>query len=612
MNFLKPSFSNALNSPSLRRKKSSLVGGRRNGGGRVAGKSWQGLVRIFLVWLVLVGGMVALGFRLYDLQILKGEEYRQKAVLQQQFNLRPYVPRRSIIDANNNVVATDQLIYELYIHPIMLTESIEEMAARLVDVFPDKNVNDFIQLLNTRNTGVLISRALTENQAEKVRSWSLGGVDLEKRYARFYPQDHLLADVLGYVDGDHQGQAGLEYSNSDLLERDLSSPEIRAMVQVKKNARGQILPVTLPEGVARLDDLSLKLTVDSRLQRAVRDRLRVQMDQFKAKKGAVIVLDAQTGGILALACEPTYNPNRYFLYDFALFKNWSVTDTYEPGSTFKPINVAIALDEGVVTPTSYVSDPAQVTIDGWPIANASRTGLGTVSLTRAMDVSSNTAMIDIMRRMTRSRYYERLEALGINERMGLDLPFEGVGFLKSKEVFTARDIEMAVSSFGQGLSLTPMKLAQLHGAIANGGKLITPHVVEGLVDAQGEIKVYPDIEETQVFQESSADAVVKMMESVVKNGTGAAAHIDGYNIGGKTGTAQKHDGRGRYSATARITSFVSIFPTDDPRYVVLAVIDEPQGDSLFGSTVAAPVVKDVMKSLISLKGIPPSHVSSNN
>lgn len=607
MNFLKPNCSNALNSPSLRRKKPSGVNRRSTRGKIVAGKSLGGLIRIFLVWLVLVGGMVGLGFRLYHLQIVKGEEYKERAELQQQLNLRPYVPRRSIIDAQNNVVATDQLIYELYVHPVMLTEGIEAMATKLGEVFPEQNVNDLIELLNSRDTGVLVSRALTENQAEKIRAWNLGGVDLEKRYARFYPQDELMADVLGYVDGEHEGQAGLEYSSKELLERDLSDPEIRAMVQVKKNALGQIIPATLPEGVARLDDLSLKLTMDSRLQRAVRDRLRIQMDEFKAKKGAVIVLDAQTGGILALACEPTYNPNRYFLYDFALFKNWSVTDTYEPGSTFKPINVAIALDEEVVTPNSYVADGSQVTIDGWPISNASGTGLGTVTITKAMEVSSNTAMIDIMGRIPKSRYYERLEDLGLNEPMGLDLPFEGVGFLKSEEIFTARDIEMAVSSFGQGLSLTPMKLVQLHGAIANGGKLITPHVIEGLVDAQGEIQVYPDIEQTQIFKESSADAVVKMMESVVKNGTGAAADIEGYNIGGKTGTAQKHDGQGRYSATAKITSFVSIFPTDNPRYVVLAVIDEPQGDNTFGSTVAAPVVKDVMKSLISLKGIPPSY-----
>ncbi|MBE9223268.1 penicillin-binding protein 2 [Cyanobacterium stanieri LEGE 03274] len=606
MKFLKPTFLNALDSYSLRKKNSGKVKPRVRRGSSTVTKSWGNIARILLVWLVLMSGIIALSYRLYHLQIVQGEKYFNRAQAQQQTNLRPYVPRRSIMDANGNVVAADQLVYDVYAHRILLGESVENVARALVEVIPNGDLNDLIQKINGQETGVLIARGLSEGEADRIEALDIVGVDLDQRYDRYYPQDDLLADILGYVDMDHNGQAGIEYSGEDLLERDLFSPEVRSMLRVRRNAHGAIIPASLPEKATDLDDLSLKLTVDLRLQRAVRDRLRVQMEQFKAKKGAVIVLDAQTGGILALACEPTYNPNRYFNYDFALFKNWSVTDTYEPGSTFKPINVAIALDEGVINPNSYVSDPAQVTIDGWPIANASRTGLGTVTITKALDVSSNTAMIDMMRRIPRERYFQRLEELGINRPMGLDLPFEGVGFLKSKQVFTARDIEMAVSSFGQGLSLTPMKLVQIHGAIANGGKLITPHVVEGLVDANGDIQVLPDIQETQVFKESSADAVVKMMESVVENGTGAVAKIENYNIGGKTGTAQKHDGQGRYSPTARITSFVSILPTDNPRYVVLAVIDEPQGDSLFGSTVAGPIVKDVIQSLIRLKGIPPS------
>jgi cell division protein FtsI (penicillin-binding protein 3) len=211
-----------------------------------------------------------------------------------------------------------------------------------------------------------------------------------------------------------------------------------------------------------------------------------------------------------------------------------------------------------------------------------------------------------MQKISRLKYYQRLEELGLNRLMGLDLPFEATGYLKPKEIFTARNIEPAVSAFGQGFSLTPLKLVQLHAALANGGKLVTPHVVQGLVNAEGKLESVPKRESKQIFQESSANSVVKMMRSVVDNGTGKVAQIDGYPIGGKTGTAQKHDGRGRYQANAKITSFISILPTDEPRYVVFAVVDEPKGANTYGSTVAAPVVKEVMNAIIRLKGIPPS------
>jgi cell division protein FtsI (penicillin-binding protein 3) len=489
----------------------------------------------------------------------------------------------------------------------MLSESKDIVAEKIADILVDRDKNEILKLLNSRDSGVLLGKTITEDQGNKIRALGLEGIDLERRYARFYPQGELIADIIGYVDTEHAGQAGIEHSQEKLLERDLSTIQMTSFVKVKKDGQGAIIPSSLPQGVVELDDLQLKLSLDLRLQRATRDALKNQLKNFKAKRGAVIVMDVHTGAIVALACEPTYNPNEYSLYDFALYKNWAVTDSYEPGSTFKPINVAIALDEGVITDQSQVLDAASTVIDGWPIANASKTGKGWVSITKAMEVSSNTAMIHIIKKISRAKYYQRLEELGMNRLMGLDLPFEATGYLKPKEIFTARDIEPAVSSFGQGLSLTPLKLAQLHAAIANGGKLVTPHVIEGLVNAQGELETIPKLETKQVFSESSAKSVTKMMESVVANGTGAAAHIDGYHIGGKTGTAQKHDGRGRYQANAKITSFISILPTNDPQYVVLAVVDEPQGANTYGSTVAAPIVKEVMNAIIRIKGIPPSY-----
>jgi cell division protein FtsI (penicillin-binding protein 3) len=577
---------------------------------KLARKNYQVLVRFTLIWLVLIAGAGALGWRLHRLQIERGEELKEKAERQQTYNFRPYIPRRSIVDAYDNVIATDKVVYSFYIHPSMLSQPRELVVEKLAEIFPDKQKNEIIKQLNSRETGVLFAKTISEEQAERIRNLKWDGIDLESRYARFYPQDQLVADVIGYVDTDHRGQAGLEHSQEKLIERDLSTVEIKSMLQVRKNGNGEIIPAQLPPGLVELDDLKLKLTLDLRLQRSVRDSLAQQVKHYQAKRGTAIVMDVNTGAILALVCYPTYDPNQYYNFDFALYKNWAVADTYEPGSTFKPLNIAIALDAGVIEPYTRVNDTGHIVIDRWPISNAMKTGAGWINITQVLEKSSNVGMIQIMRRMDKNKYYDHLQALGLGGKMKIDLPFEASGYLKGREIFTARAIEPAVSSFGQGLSLTPLKLVQLHAALANGGKLVTPHVVEGLVNAQGEIKAPSPVAKNpspMVFSTESAHDVVKMMESVVANGTGKVAHIDGYHIGGKTGTAQKHNDRGGYMANAKITSFVGILPTNQPRYVILVAVDEPKGANTYGSTVAAPVVKEIMKSIISLTGLPPSY-----
>lgn len=556
-------------------------------------------VRLLLVWGALIAGALGLGWKLYQLQIVEAPTLQKKARQQQMVNLRPYIPRRPIVDIQNNVIATDELAYTLFVHPIMFKLSREDIAAKLADILENKTPQELLKQFNQRKTGVRIVSGLTEAKASKITNLSLDGVELIQQYNRLYPQREVAADVIGYVDQDHHGQAGVERSQRNLLERDLLNFNIR------RNGKGVYMPAYLPDELLKLDDLQVQLTLDMRLQRAARAALKEQLKKFNAHRGAVIIMDAQDGSILTLACEPTFNPNEYFKYNVELFKNWTASDLYEPGSTFKPINIAIALDAGVIKPNDSIFDSGVVTVDGWQIYNSTKRGNGSINIAEVLQTSSNVGMIQIMQRLNKHLYYSQLTKLGLSEKLGLDLPGDAAGHLKSKEEFVSKSIEAATTAFGQGFSLTPMKLVQLHGAIANGGKLVTPHVVKGLVDPQGNLHWQPKLKTKSVFSPQTSKTVLEMMETVVTEGTGKVAQIPGYRIGGKTGTAQKASPTGGYMSNAKITSFVAILPVDSPRYVVLAVVDEPKGGNVFGSTVAAPIVKSVMEALISLQGIPP-------
>jgi cell division protein FtsI (penicillin-binding protein 3) len=357
------------------------------------------------------------------------------------------------------------------------------------------------------------------------------------------------------------------------------------------------------------DDLRLQLTIDLRLQQLARNALKKQMKEYKAKRGTVIVMDVRDGAIATLVSEPTYNPNTYYKYDVGLFKNWAITDLYEPGSTFKPINIALALDAKVISPHDVFNDTGEIKIGDAIVRNHDfdkKGARGDLTLAEILQYSSNIGMIKIMSRMDPADYYRDLRKLGIEENLDFDIPGYTPGRLKNEVEFTVRAIEPATTAFGQGFSLTPLKLIQLHAAIANQGNLVTPHVVRGLSDYQGYLHYSLPTSSKKIFSSQTAQAVLEMMEEVVEDGSGVATKIPGYRIAGKTGTSQKAVTEGGYDETAKITSFVGIFPSDKPRYAILAVVDEPHGEYTFGSTVAAPIVRSVIEGIISIEGIPPS------
>lgn len=559
--------------------------------------------RLFIVWGILLAGMLGLMLKLYLLQVVQAKDLQVKAQQQQSVSIDPFVPRRKILDRNGNVIALDQPVYRLFAHPQLFKESKAEVAEKLA-IALERSPGELLDKFNQKESGILITDQIGESVANKVKQLFLDGLELSQYQRRFYPQEKLFADVVGYVDLEGKGQAGVEYSQEKLLDRSLSRQVLT------RSGEGWIADL-VPDNFLKLDDLTIKLTLDSRLQRAVRDALAKKIKETKAKRGTVIVMDATDGSLLSLVCEPTYDPNHYYDFDVQLYKNWAITDLYEPGSTFKPIAVAIALEAGVIKPDSVFQDEGRIYVDGWPISNAdySYSGArGAVNIKEILKYSSNVGMVHIVAEMRPRAFYHWLKRLGLGETVTVDLPFETASDIRPDWEFVASPVHPATTAFGQGFAMAPVHLARLHGALANGGYLVTPHVVQGLYDSQGKALWKLDLPEPQqIFSPETATSVIKMMESVIhdEDGTGKQAEIPNYRIAGKTGTSQKvTSDTGEYSQSARITSFVGILPVENPRYVVLAVIDEPEGG--FGGTVAAPVVRSVMEALIGISGIPPS------
>ncbi len=555
---------------------------------------------------LLATGLALLVGRLFTVQVLQHQDLSRRATAQQRITLQPFTPRRPIVDASGNLLAVDEETFTVYVHPAMFSKPLEQVAADFAPIL-GRTPADLLATFRQQETGIRLANDLTRDTASRIEALHLDGVDLASEPSRIYPQGDLYSSLVGFLNADREAQAGLEFSQRVLLERQ------PLRTSIGRTGGGSVLPDGLPPGFLHQDDLRLQLTINGRLQLAVRDALARQLAKYHAKRGTALVMDVRDGSLLSVVSLPTYDANHYWKSNPKLFTEWSIHDLYEPGSTFKPINIAIALEEKKIAPTDIVPDEGRITVGGWPINNhdfTTRGGRGALSIAQVLQYSSNVGMVHIMQRLPAVRYYEWLTRLGIDQAVGTDLPFTAAGQLKRREDFVTQVIEPATAAFGQGLSLTPLKLLQLHAAIANGGQLVVPHVVAGLVNTRGELYWQPPRPAAKrLFSPETSHTVTELMETVVQSGSGKIARIPGYRIAGKTGTAQKAE-NGIYISGARITSFIATLPVENPRYAVLVVVDEPKGDDAYGSTVAAPVAKRMIESLISFEALAPNSAAA--
>jgi len=538
--------------------------------------------------------------RLVNLQVFNASDLQRKARLVQSSKTNSLKKRRSIVDRNNRLIAYDKPLYKLWAHPkyfnfpgdsINRVRSIEEVTQKLSTILDISN-EILLRKFNNKMSGIKLLDKISEEKAEKIKNLQISGLDLFKYSQRYYPQGELYSNLVGFVNDENKASAGLE------LHLDNQIKVFNKSNLIKRGGDGTPLPDNSAPGDFISDYKSLGLTIDSKLQKASYNALSKQVSKWKAKKGFAIVMDVNDGRILSLVTVPSYDPNKFWQYDSELFRGWYSQDLFEPGSTFKPINLALALEEKVIQKDGAVEDIGKINVGGWTLSNWDKKGNGYIDYPKVLQVSSNVGMVKIMQNLDPTIYWDWLKNLGINKNLETDLFESTAGQLKRKDLFINQSIEPAVTSFGKGFSISPLKLVQLHAALANGGFEVTPHVTSTFKER------FSKNTKKQFFSREVTKTVLEWMESVVDKGSGSGVKIEGYRIAGKTGTSQKAV-NGSYTSK-KVCSFVATLPVNDPKFAVLVVVDEPSKSYAYGSTVAVPVAKEIIESLIVIEKIPPN------
>lgn len=542
------------------------------------------LVGILLCWTAVIQA------RLIWLQAVKHTEYVARAERQQMRTLTVPAKRGEVYDRHGRVLATSVDVDTVYAVPSEIERPAEAVAALCGAL--TGCTGDFRQMLVERlsqdRAFGYVKRRVSAAEADAVMALELDGIGLSEESRRFYPNRSLLASTLGFVGVDSEGLGGIEASWNDVV-RGKDGKTI-VFTDARRHAYARVeRPATA--------GASLELTIDTVLQHIVERELRSGIAENRAEAGVAIVMDPWTGEILALASEPTFNPNTFRRATGNEMRNRAVQDIYEPGSTFKMITAAAALEEGVIRPDSMINcAPGYIDIAGWRRVHDEH-AYGQLSFEDVIVKSSNVGAIKTGFRLGAERMSRYLRRFGFGSRLSRDLPGEEPGIVWSQ----LNDSALASVSMGYQIGVTPLQMISAVSTVANGGRLFRPRVVRAVLRDGRREPIEPEVLRRVVQPETTA-TLTSIMEGVVERGTARAAQIDGYRIAGKTGTAAKLV-NGAYSKSEYMASFIGFLPSRAPRVAILVVIDTPRKGTYFGGTVAAPVFKRIAEGAVRYLGI---------
>lgn len=549
--------------------------------------------RRYLLLLLLLFGFGVILFRLVTLQVLQAAELTARADRQHQKSVTLEGARGTVTDRHGKVLAMNMEVPSIFGVPTSLDSPTN--AARSLSPVLRIRRDEIEKKLRQDKHFVWLARKVEPEQGQRLEQLSIDGIGMVMEGRRFYPKGPLLAHVLGFVGMDGLGLEGLERRYETQLHGE------KRVTILQRDALGRtVFPKGLREQVPAPGH-ALTLTIDEVIQYIAEKELEEAVNNAHAKAGTIIVMEPQSGAILAMAVSPRFDPNTVASLTADRWRNRALTDTYEPGSTMKVVVAAAALEEKVMMPGSMVfGENGRMTIANTTIHDHEK--LGWMTFAQMIQKSSNIGAAKTGMLLGEQRMYRYLQAFGFGQRTDVDLPGEVSGLLKSPREWGRRSL--ASISMGQEVGVTPLQMVSAVSAIANDGVLMKPYVVSEVRDQKGQLlkNILPHVRR-RVVSSDTARTLTTILEGVVTNGTGMKAAISGYRVAGKTGTAQKVDPRtGTYSSSLSVGSFVGFVPADAPRLAMIIVIDEPQGEA-WGGVVAAPVFRRVGEQVLTYLGI---------
>ena len=546
---------------------------------------------VSFLWVVLLGRAAYLQFLPHDkLNHLQEKQFQTVVTLPSR--------RGAIVDVNGKELAMTSPAYSLYADPKII-ENKKVAAKKLAKILNESYGSVYAKIKNDTKRFIWLDRLIPASQAEEIRSLEIRGLGLVEEWKRVYPNDHLLSSTLGFVGKEGQALEGLELHFDSILKGEKKKVTLRRDARGRPLVQDGLLFTETPQGK------EIKLTIDSDLQYFVETELSEAMRHFEADGAWAVVLDAKTSAIRSIASLPHYNPNNPGASSAFARRNRAVTDTFEPGSTMKSFVIAGAIDQKIVQPSTKIfCENGNFRIGKRVIHEAEQAhAQGTISVSEILAFSSNIGTSKIAFKMGDQKLKDDLTAFGFGERSGVDLPGEAKGI---KVALPWRDHLLANVSFGQGITVTPLQMANAYAAIANGGMLNQPYIVQSIADLEtNEVEVQTPKVIRRVVSEETAEQMRTMLAGVTTIGSGKAASVAGYTVAGKTGTAQKIKSEGvGYMKGGYIANYAGFIPAHNPEFVIFVALDHPR-KGYYGAQVAAPIFSKIASYAVRKKGVAP-------